>query len=163
MSVARVRTGLSVVAMSAVLGAVGISAARQSPTPPFAGVWKVTSSTTENGGTISPAQPGLWTFTASHYSFVQVTSATPRPEVAIRPDTPIVDVMNMFGPVFQAQAGTYTVAGNALTLRPMVAKSPALTTSGTPQPYTWKLAGTTLQLTGPIGPGARTYTLTRAE
>jgi hypothetical protein len=121
------------------------------------------SSTTENGGTISPAQPGLWTFTASHYSFIQVTSATPRPEVAIRPDTPVVDIMNMYGPVFQAQAGTYAVTGNVITLKPMVAKSPALTASGTPQPYSWKLAGQTLQLTGPTGPGAKTYVLHREE
>ena len=110
------------------------------------GVWQVAEVTTKDG-TNSKPQPGLYIFTAAHYSIVQVSSDRPRPLLP----SPIgkataAEIVAALGPSFNAQAGSYAVSGTSLVLRPFVAKSPSVMKEGTSEQYNWKNDGKVLTL-----------------
>jgi hypothetical protein len=99
-------------------------------------------------GTQTNLQPGLMIFTARHYSRTTDTATTPRPTT---PDaTPgkatVEELQARWGP-FQANAGTYELSGNTLTLRLMVSKDPATQRGGTFARLTVKIDGDRLWLT----------------
>ena len=137
--------------------------------PTLRGAWRVVSVTTTgpNAATISSPQPGLYIFTARHYSFNRVTSAKARAQLKDPAKVTEAEALAIFGP-FQGQAGTYEVAGTNLTVRPLTAKNPEVMASGAFTTYSLKLDGNTLTLTnrtnnaGPITNPA-TLTLTRIE
>ena len=76
-------------------------------------------------GTQTDLQPGLLILTARHYSRTTDTAVGPRPTAAyVTPDKPTVaELQARWGP-FQANAGTYELSGNTLTLRVLVSKDP---------------------------------------
>ncbi len=145
--------------MLVVCCATSIAASGQSGTrPALQGVWSVVD-VTDVSGRSSPAQPGVFVFASSHYSVVQVTQ--PRP--GLPPDLSRMsanELLAVFGPAFNAQAGTFQVVQNLLHLRPIVAKNPNVMNGKTSFTYVFKLDAAALTLTTDTGV---TYRLTRVE
>lgn len=149
---------------------LGIPVLAQS-TSPLQGAWRIVEVTTagQSVSTNTSPQPGLYIFTAKHYSFVRVQADRPRPELpqdlkAASAD----DLIAVWGTAFQANSGTYEVAGGTLTTRPMVAKDPAGMRPGSSNTISYKLDRNTLWLTfsgGRPGHGSvpLTIKLTRVE
>ena len=76
-------------------------------------------------GTQTDLQPGLMIFTAKHYSRTTDTATAPRPTTAdVTPGKPTAEELQARWGPFQANAGTYELSGNTLTLRLMVSKNP---------------------------------------
>lgn len=105
------------------------------------GVWRVVArtipSSTNKGdrqdpfshvpeGTQTNVQPGLLIFTQKYYSRTTDTAVAPRPtsSEAIPGKPTVEELQARWGP-FQANAGTYELSGDILTLRVMVSKNPS--------------------------------------
>jgi hypothetical protein len=129
------------------------------------GVWEAVevAMTGPPARTLKP-QPNLAIFAAKHYSRMHV-SGGPRP-VLEDPAKATADELRASWGTFVAEAGTYEVSGDRITMRPTIAKNPAAV--GTSIVYSFKLDGTTLRLTavsdrnGPVR-SPETVTLTRVE
>lgn len=93
--------------------------------------------------TIKP-QPNLAFFTAKHYSRTSVSAEGPRPVLADPAKATADELRATWGP-FVAEAGTYEIKGNLITMRPVVAKNPAAV--GPPIIYSYKFEGDALQVT----------------
>lgn len=131
--------------------------------PSIQGVWRPVEVTITNPspapgartkGSHTDLQPALLIFTGKHYSQILDTSVKPRPttgfKVAGKPTAE--EMQSQWGP-FQANAGTYEISGTTLTMRPTVAKNPALQ-GKVPLRSTIKLDGNNLWMTlveGPTG------------
>jgi hypothetical protein len=87
-------------------------------------------------------------FTARHYSRTTDTATMPRPTTSEIPlgKATVEELQASWGP-FQANAGTYELAGSTLTLRPIVAKNPAEQRNGTFARLTVRMNGDRLWLT----------------
>ena len=111
------------------------------------GAWRVTEvvTTGPGGGRVASPQPGLLLFAGRHYSYTFVTSDGPRPMLALGPTT-TTDLLSIWNP-FTANAGTFEVAGNTMTRRPIVAKNPDAMAPGVFNEYTFRLVGDTLWTT----------------
>jgi hypothetical protein len=140
---------------------------RTVPPQTLVGVWQLVSviQRDASGGTNSfPSQPGLRIFTPTYYSFVEVTSEQPRPVPSSQATA--TELLAAFGP-FAAQAGTYEIRGDTITLYPLVAKNPDRMSAGYWRKEIISLRGDTLSLT--IGPNASgpttgsTYRFVRVE
>jgi hypothetical protein len=144
------------VVLAAVLtvgGVVGLAQSKSS----IQGVWRKVEVTVTNPnpnaantfakGTHTDVQPGLVIFTAKHYSAVNDTAGKPRPKASFKVQgKPTAEEMQaQWGP-FQANSGTYELTGTSLTLRPTVAKNPALQGAGVSR-YIVKHDGNNLWLT----------------
>ncbi len=147
---------------------------------PVEGVWKVAEVQVIGGanpGTNATPQPGFYIFTRGHYSIVTINADKPRTVIAQgqgrgrgRGQTPLSDadkiaLYDHWGPV-TANSGTYTIQGNVVTTKPLVAKNEGAM-QGTPQGREFKIEGSTLWLTtkpaaGQTGAETRTK-LTRLE
>src|SRR5690348_4533224 len=73
------RAVLTVVLMIVVVTAA-FPQAKKGGGNPLVGAWKITEVTPANGQKISNPQPGLYIFTATHYSMMAVTGTKPRPK-----------------------------------------------------------------------------------
>ena len=99
-------------------------------------------------GTQTDLQPGLLILTARHYSRTTDTSVGPRPTAPYAtPGKPTVDELQVRWGPFQANAGTYELSGNTLTLRILVSKDPGGQRDGTFARLTVALNGNALSLT----------------
>src|SRR5215472_5744896 len=80
---------------------------------------------------IPVAQPSayLTIFTAKHYSRTEIQSDGPRPILADASKATADELRAVWGPVV-AEAGTYEVDGDTLTLHPQASKSPAAMAAG---------------------------------
>jgi hypothetical protein len=128
--------------------ALGLSFASAQSRPSLQGVWRVVEVTTSgaNPSTNTKPQPSLYVFTAKHYSITRVTSATPRPQPKDPEHYTLAERQAIDGP-FQAQAGTWEVAGENLSLLPSVAKASQAMRGGIkPAVYTTSLQGDSLTL-----------------
>jgi len=113
------------------------------------GVWHVVEATITGPAarTISFAErPNLTIITAKHYSRVEVQADGPRPVVADVAKASADELRAAWGP-FVAEGGTYEVAGNLITMRPIASKNPAVMGPGVFITYAYKLEGDTLSLT----------------
>jgi hypothetical protein len=135
------------------------------------GVWRPVSRTipaTENPGdrsdpfahvpvgTQSDLQPGLMIFTAKHYSRTTDTATAPRPTSAdATPGKPTAEELQARWGPFQANAGTYELAGSTLTLRLMVSKNPTDQRSVNFARLTVEMDGDRLWLTPIANPAGR--------
>ena len=142
------------IAMS-VLAASRLSIVRAADNP-LQGAWQVTNA---NGMT------GIFIFTAKHYSMM---AASPeRPEISDLSNATADDVRALYGPMI-GNAGAYEISGNQVTIRPVVAKIPAVMKPGAYEVYEFRIEGITLTLTqrrnvrGPVERGT-VWTLTRVE
>jgi hypothetical protein len=112
-------------------------------------------------------RPNLTLITAKHYSRVEVQADGPRPVLADAAKASADELRATWGP-FVAEAGTYEIAGNVITMHPIASKNPAVMGAGVFIAYTYKLEGDTLSLTqqknqaGPF-PNPFTFKLVRVE
>jgi hypothetical protein len=111
-------------------------------------------------GTQTAVQPGLLIFTSKHYSRTTDTAVEPRPTSSEAvPGKPTVEELQARWGPFQANAGTYELSRNILTLRIVVSKSPSDQGEGSFARLRVKLDGNNLWLTpfenntGPIVAG----------
>ena len=135
------------VTLALVLGALSSSSFAQ-PRPPLQGAWQVVDVTTTgpNGSTNSSPQPGLYLFTARHYSIIAVLSQEPRPVFKDPTNVTGEEALAIWTPL-QAQSGTYEVAGGSVSLLPMVAKNPGVMRPGRkPDVYGFTVQGDSLTL-----------------
>ncbi len=119
-----VRIGAAALALT--LGSIEL---QSQPANPLVGVWKVAEIVSPQGEKNPNPQPTIYIFTARHYSHVSVTSTKPRPNYT-GPNVTDAQRLEMWQP-FSATAGTYEVRGDALTIRPLVAKNPGFMDGGT--------------------------------
>ena len=117
--------------------------------------------------TIPEPRPNLTTITARHYSRVQVEAEGVRPAVADVTKASADDLRAAWGP-FYAEAGTYELNGNVITLTPVAAKNPAAMTPGAYTTWSFIMEGNTLKVTavrnqnGPVA-NPPTITLVRVD
>ena len=99
--------------------------------PSIQGVWRRVETTVTNPnpapgaltkGTHTNVQPGLFIFTARHYSVQIDSSAKPRPSVKDPTKATREELLAAWQP-FTSNSGTYDVSGSTLTMRQMVAKN----------------------------------------
>ena len=134
------------------------------------GVWQAAAVTmtgpVKQTITIPEPRPNLTVITAKHYSRVQV-EAEGRPIVADAAKASADDLRAAWGP-FYAEAGTYEVTGNAITVRPVAAKNPVAMMPGAFTTWSFTMEGSTMRVTaernqnGPIA-NPVTVTLVRVE
>jgi len=153
------------------LVAPGASAGSQPGGASLQGAWQ-TVKISIGGATpreITVTQPSayLTIFTGKHYSRTEIQSDTPRPILADASKATADELRAVWGPVV-AEAGTYEVSGDTLTLHPQASKSPAAMAAGAFIVCSFKLDGTTLAIAqqrnqaGPY-PSPVTFTLKRIE
>ena len=128
----------------------GAGFADEPKSPSIQGVWQAVEVTisgpVKQTITIPEPRPNLTVITARHYSRVQVETEGARPAVADVTKASADDLRAAWGP-FYAEAGTYEVSGNAITLRPVAAKNPAAMTPGAFTTWSYRLDGGTLWVT----------------
>ena len=116
-------------------------------TNPLIGAWKVDS-----------AQPGLYVFTKQHYSFSRV-QGEPLPEYPSNDKATDAQKVAVFNTLY-LNSGTYTVTGNMLATRAMMAKS-KFAIGGAGNQYEFAISGNSLTLTQK--PSGAVLKLTRLE
>jgi hypothetical protein len=102
---------------------------------PLVGAWQ-----------LDPEQPGqaaLYLFTPTRYSMV--LAATNRPDIADMSKAGADELRAIWGPLL-ANAGTYEVSGDLITIHPIVAKSPVVMKAGANEVYRFRIEGKTLTL-----------------
>ena len=139
--------------------------------PPLQGVWQAVEITIPGPAkrtiTIPEPRPNLMIFTARHFSRVQVEAEGPRPAITDATTASAEELRAAWGP-FYAEAGTYDVTGNVVTLRPLAAKNPGAMAPGAYSTWSFTVEGNTLRATaqqnqhGPVA-NPPTITLLRVE
>ena len=128
--------------------------ASAAPGNPLVGVWQVAA-----------PLAGLYIFTPTHYSMMAAT--TDRPDNVDANRATADEMRALWGPMI-ANAGAYTLEGNLLTIRPVVAKFPVVMKAGAYEVYEFEIQTNKLTLTqrrnvrGPVERGSVT-TLQRVE
>ena len=99
-------------------------------------------------GTQTNVQPGLLIITAKYYSRTTDTAVQPRPTTgyAVAATPTIEELQARWGP-FAANAGTYELSGDTVTLRALVSKEPRDQTGGRFARLRVRLDGNVLSLT----------------
>ena len=124
--------------------------AGQSKSGSLQGVWQTVEVTIagQNPRTITIPKPGPWLtiFTAGHYSRTEVQGEGPRPILADVAKATADELRAVWGPLV-AEAGTYEVNGDMITMHPLASKSPAAMAPGAFIVCSYKLDGDTLSVT----------------
>jgi hypothetical protein len=120
---------------------------QSAPTNPLIGAWKLDS-----------GQPGLYLFTKSHYSFSRV-QGEPLPDYPSNDKATDAQKVAVFNTLY-LNSGTYTVTGNTLATKAMMAKS-KFAIGGAGNQYEFAIAGNALTLTQK--PSGAVLKLTRLE
>ena len=117
---------------------------------PLHGVWRVQEVvvTGDRASTATKAQPGLWIFTAGHYSALFIAGPDRRPQFEgsgepVKPTQAEKAARYDQWQLLTAQSGTYQVQGSTITTRPIVAKNESVM-SGPLRTADFKIDGTTL-------------------
>ena len=115
------------------------------------GAWRVTEIADANGPAITNPQPSLYIFAGQHYSFARINGTKPLPSYPSNDKATDADKVAVFNALY-LNSGTYTVTGNMLATKAMVAKS-AFAIAGAGNQYEFAVNGNTLVLTQkPMGP-----------
>ena len=117
----------------AVFVAVATLSGQAVPVNPLVGAWK-----------IDGAQPGLYIFTKQHYSFARI-QGEPLPDYPSNDKATDAQKVAVFNTLY-LNSGTYTVSGNMLATRAMMAKS-KFAIGGAGNQYEFAIAGSSLTLT----------------
>ena len=124
--------------------------AAQSKRESIQGVWQAVEVTITGPGArtiaIPQPRPNLTILTARHYSQIHDDAERPRPVLADVTKASADELRAAWGP-FAGDAGTYEVTGNVITMRPVVAKNPAVMAPGAFISYSYTLDGDTLRVT----------------
>jgi hypothetical protein len=114
------------------------------------GVWQAVEVTmpgpTPRTIVIPEPRPNLTVITARHYSRVQVEAEGPRPPVADVAKASADELRAAWGP-FYAEAGTYEVSGNLITMRPVASKNPVAMTPGAFTTWSYRFENDALWVT----------------
>jgi hypothetical protein len=102
---------------------------------PLVGAWQLDSG--------NAAQAALYLFTPTRYSMV--LAATGRPDIADTGKATADELRALWGPLL-ANAGTYEVSGDLLTIHPIAAKYPVVMKPGATEVYRFRIEGRTLTL-----------------
>ena len=102
---------------------------------PLVGAWQLDSA--------QSAQAALYLFTPTRYSMV--LAATDRPDIADMSKATADELRAIWGPLL-ANAGTYEVSGDLITIHPLVAKTPVVMKPGANEVYRFRIEGKTLSL-----------------
>lgn len=137
-----------VMTLLAVFVAATTLSGQSTATNPLIGAWKVES-----------AQPGLYIFSKQHYSFARVQGDKPLPDYPSNDKASDADKVNVFNALY-LNTGTYTVTGNTLATKAMVAKS-KFAIGGAGNQYEFTISGSSLTLTQK--PSGAVLKLTRLE
>ena len=126
----------------------------------FEGVWK-TVEVVVPGPTPQTfrAAATLAIFHGKHYSRVEVHTEGARPMLK-DPATASADELRAAWGPFVAEAGTFEVAGNNVTMQATVAKNPAAMMNGATSVYTYQRNGDSLTLTQTRTPSGATAPVT---
>ena len=141
--------------------AVVVTVSGQAPATgnPLVGAWRVTEIADAGGTPITSPQPGLYIFARQHYSFVRINGTRPLPAYPSNDKATDADKVAVFNALY-LNSGTFTVTGNRLATRAMVAKS-AFAIGGSGNQYDFNVTGNTLVLTQV--PSGAVIKLTRLE
>ena len=112
---------------------------------PLVGAWRVTEIADANGPANTNPQPGLYVFAKQHYSFVRINGTRPLPDYPSNDKATDADKVAVFNALYM-NTGTYTVTGNKLATKAMVAKS-KFAIGGNGNQYDFTLTGNNLVLT----------------
>lgn len=126
---------------------------------PLVGAWRVTEISAGNTPAITNPQPGLYIFTRQHYSFVRINGTKPLPDYPSNDKATDANKVAVFDALYM-NTGTYTVSGNKLATKAMVAKS-KFAIGGNGNQYDFSLNGNSLVLTQQ--PQGAVIKLTRLE
>lgn len=139
--------------------------AAQSTRRSIQGVWRVEEAMISGPGarTISFAErPNLTIIADKHYSRVEIQADGARPALTDPAKATADQLRAVWGPVV-AEAGTYELtSGDAITMRPIASKNPAVMGSGVFIVYSYKIDGDKLvltQLRNQNGPFANPFSL----
>jgi len=134
-------------AVTAALPALTFGATTTSKSGSIQGTWKTVEVTLPgpNGRVITNLQPNLVIVTPKHYSRVEDHADRPRPTLEDANHATADELRSAWGP-FVAEAGTYELSGNVITMSPIVAKNPAAMARGTFSAFSYRLVGDTLML-----------------
>jgi hypothetical protein len=139
---------MPVVLAAAMLSATGVTT--ESNRESLQGVWQTVEVTTTGPAartrTIPEPRANLTIFTANYYSRVDVQTEGLRPIPANLSTASADELRAVWGP-FVAEAGTYDISGNQLTIRPIASKNPAAMGPGVFATYSYRLDGNTLWVT----------------
>jgi hypothetical protein len=140
--------------------AIAVAVYGQSPASnPLVGAWRVTEFADGNGPAITNPQPGLYVFARQHYSFARIQGTRPLPDYPSNDKATDADKVAVFNALY-LNTGTYTVTGNMLATKAMVAKS-KFAIGGAGNQYEFAVNGNTLTLTQ--RPSGAVMKLTRLE
>jgi hypothetical protein len=139
--------------------AVGVSGQSPASSNPLVGAWRVTEFADGNGPAITSPQPGLYIFARQHYSFARIQGTRPLPDYPSNDKATDADKVAVFNALY-LNTGTYTVSGNMLATKAMVAKS-KFAIGGAGNQYEFAINGNTLTLTQ--RPSGAVMKLTRLE
>ena len=139
--------------------AVTVSGQSSGTNNPLVGAWRVTETTDASGTKITNPQPGLYVFAKQHYSFARIQGAMPLPDYPSNDKATDADKVAVFNALY-LNTGTYTVTGNTLATKAMVAKS-KFAIGGAGNQYEFTVTGNTLVLTQK--PAGAVIKLTRLE
>jgi hypothetical protein len=89
------------------------------------------------------ARAALYLFTPPHCSMV--LEATDRPDIADASKATADQLRAIWGPLL-ANAGTYEISGDLITIHPLVAKIPVVMKTGANEVYRFRIEGKTLTL-----------------
>lgn len=126
--------------------------------PPLVGAWQLDPG--------QSGQAGLYLFTPTLYSMV--LAATDRPDMADTSKATADELRALWGPLL-ANAGRYEIAGDLITIHPVVAKIPVVMKPGASEVYQFRIEGRTLTLRqvrnarGAAVASAPTFKFVRAE
>lgn len=86
---------------------------------------------------------GLYLFTPTHYSMLLV--AANRPDIPDTNKATAEELRALWGPML-ANAGSYDISGDLITIHPVAAKIPVVMKPGATEVYQFKIEGKTLTL-----------------
>ena len=160
-SVARLlKLGALVVALVSAATLAGTVYGQSSPAGgSLIGAWRVAEIADANGPANTSPQPGLYIFAKGHYSFVRINGTRPLPDYPSNDKATDTDKVAVFNALYM-NTGTYTVTGNKLATKAMVAKS-KFAIGGAGNQYDFTLTGNSLVLTQ--RPAGAVIKLTRLE
>src|SRR5262245_30973712 len=113
----------------------------------------------------SNGMAGIFIFSGKHYSMM--AASTERPDIPDLSKATADEMRALYGPMV-GNAGVYEIAGNQVTIRPVVAKIPIVMKPGAYEIYEFKVENNNLTLTqrrnvrGPVERGT-VWTLARVE
>ena len=136
-----------VMTLLALVFAAATVSGQSSATNPLMGAWKVDG-----------AQPGLYLFTKGHYSFSRI-QGNALPDYPSNDKATDADKVAVFNTLY-LNTGTYTVTGNTLATKAMMAKS-KFAIGGAGNQYDFAITGNSLVLTQK--PSGAVLKLTRLE